>query len=441
MSFSGKLPSDRPLDSDMRAGLLILLLISGVLFPERLVRADVPVPPSVLSPASAAEAWNVIRLATGNVGRLLQEKRFLEIAEQISLCSPSLRLLAQSPVAQEQKQRVDEQTALAFRHVNSIAQAAMAQSGPDAVRVFGELQATLRGLGRAFDDKIVSGEIYQCRTHTDIVSQTDGTRCKLCDAPLIVRRIPYSFIYVETAQPTTKLSLLSDSPLVAGSKTEVRIRLQTLAGTAVIPGDLIIMHAHPVHLYVADAQFGDFHHVQPAATETPGDYVFTFTPGTSGPHRLWADVVPVSTGLQEQPFADIGGQFAPSTPESASNKLTGEAGGLLFHVALARGVGGQVRARQIQYLKLTVTDAARQPITRLEPLMNAYAHLVGIYEDGQTVIRLHPIGGDILRDDVRGGPALGFKIFPPKTGFIRFHCEVKVDGKTLAAPLAIQVTE
>ena len=425
----------------MRAVQLFLLIVGGVSFPASLVRADMPVPPNVLTPASVAEAWNVIRLATGNVGRLLQEKRYPEIAEQISLCSPSLRLLAQSPVAPEQKQMVDEQTALAFRHVNSIAQASMAQIGPDAVRVFGELQATLRGLGRAFDDKVVSGEIYHCRTHTDIVSQFDGARCKLCDVPLIVRRIPYSFIYVETAQPTIKLSLLSDAPLVAGTKTEVRIRLQTLAGKPVKPGDLVVTHAHPVHLYVADVQFGDFHHLQPAAMEPPGEYVFTFTPETNGPHRVWADIVPASTGLQEQPFADLGGSFKPATTEPVASKLTGEAGGLLFHMALARGVGGQVRARQIQYLKLTVTDAALQPVTKLEPFMNAFAHLVGIYDDGQAIVRLHPVGGDIFRDDVRGGPALGFKIFPPKTGFIRFHCEVKVDGKTLAAPLAVQVIE
>jgi hypothetical protein len=91
-------------------------------------------------------------------------------------------------------------------------------------------------------------------------------------------------------------------------------------------------------------------------------------------------------------------------------------------------------------MRLAVTDASGQPVTRLEPFMQAFAHLTGFYDDGTTVLRLHPVGGDILREDLRGGPWLAFRIYPPKTGFIRFFCQVRVDGRLVTAPLGFFIS-
>ena len=82
------------------------------------VMADMPLPPQVTNPLSAAEAWNVIRLATDNVERLVRESRPLEIASQVSLLSPSLRVLGRSPVKAGYEQKVADGTAQAFTLVN-----------------------------------------------------------------------------------------------------------------------------------------------------------------------------------------------------------------------------------------------------------------------------------------------------------------------------------
>jgi hypothetical protein len=71
--------------------------------------------------------------------------------------------------------------------------------------------------------------------------------------------------------------------------------------------------------------------------------------------------------------------------------------------------------------------------------MQAFAHLTGFYDDGKTVLRLHPVGGDILRDDLRGGPWLAFKIHPPQTGFLRLFCQLRVDGRVITVPLGIHI--
>lgn len=404
-------------------------------------RSDVPLPASFLNPGSPAEAWNVIRLATSNVGRLIQENRPSEIVEQIALCSPALRLLAQAPADLESRTKVSELTALAFRHVNSIAQSGMAQSKADAERFFGDLQTVLRDAGRFFDPAIVSGEVYHCRAHPDFTSTDAQARCRKCNEPLTVRRIPYSFIYVQPGQATLKLVVSSTEPLAAGKKADVSLKLQTVAGAPVSPSDLLVIHAQPVHLLVADAALGELQLQHPVVAGKPGEYSFSFVPKGAGPYRIWADVVPVATGLQELPYADLGGEYAAKPATDTSDVLASTSEGFHFQIAFAGGTGSQAHARQIQLMKLNVTDSNGQPVQRLEPFMNAFAHVTGFYDDHQTVLRLHPTGGDILRDDVRGGPMLGFKIFPPRAGFVRFFCQVRIDGRMITAPFSVNIAE
>ena len=88
--------------------------------------ADVPVPARLLNPTSVEEAWNVIRLATANVERLLVEQRLDEVTGQMVLCSPAIRLLAKHGVALEKQAEMDANTALAFSRINLVARESMA---------------------------------------------------------------------------------------------------------------------------------------------------------------------------------------------------------------------------------------------------------------------------------------------------------------------------
>ena len=57
----------------------------------------------------------------------------------------------------------------------------------------------------------------------------------------------------------------------------------------------------------------------------------------------------------------------------------------------------------------------------------------------QTQTILHPGGGDVLHQDLRGGLALSFAFYPPKAGFIRLYCQVGVGGRMLFAPFNVNV--
>ena len=70
----------------------LLIVISLCLISSSRVAADPVTPGNILEPKTPVEAWNVIRLATKNVERLLEENRLEEIPVQASYCSPSLRV-------------------------------------------------------------------------------------------------------------------------------------------------------------------------------------------------------------------------------------------------------------------------------------------------------------------------------------------------------------
>ena len=81
----------------------------------------------------------------------------------------------------------------------------------------------------------------------------------------------------------------------------------------------------------------------------------------------------------------------------------------------------------------------------LEPFRNAFAHITAFYSDSEsvfeTILQLHPEGGDIIQDDLRGGPSLAFKIYSPQAGLLRLFCEVQLSGEKILAPFHIRVME
>lgn len=431
--------------SSIRAGNLVRgarsFIVPLILLVARGASGDVAVPQRVLNPVSAAEAWNVIRLAAGNVDRLLNEQRPLEIAEQISLCSPALRVLARHLVKPGSPSGADDVTTRAYRAVNLMARESMADNLVGAQNVFVEFKKCLNEMERDFDPSVVKSEIYSCPDHPDTLSTEAGTKCDRCGRTLQVRRIPYSFIYVKPDKPSLKLSAHLDAPLQAGREARGRIRLKTVEGRPVAVSDLLVTHSLPIHLLIIGPDERDFHHRAPVATATDGEFEFSFTPALPGPYRVWAGVVPAATGLQEYPFADLPtGREAP--PGRDENEVfAGIAGGLRFQLSIVAGQGFGARAGRIQMIRIDIADADGRLVQRLEPLMNAFAHLTGFYADGEAVIQIHPTGGDILREDLRGGPTLAFKFFAPRSGLLKLYCQVRVDGREIVVPFAINVRD
>ncbi len=405
------------------------------------LRADLPLPERLLNPRSPAEAWNVLRLALDNSARLVQEKRAEEVAGHIVLCSPALRLLAAHGAPFEHKTLADAQSALAFSMVNLIARASMAGNLTAVDDALTRLRTALEALSQAYEADWTRSEIFACPDHPENVAESAGGACPQCQRPLVARRVPYSFVYVEQTQPALRVEAVADAPLQAGKKTAITLKLSHANGTPAAPSDLLVNHASTLHLLLCDATLQDFHHVVPVAGQTPGEYRAEFTPARAGSYHLWTGVVPAGTALQEYHLTQLPSVVGDPGPVGLENQKTSvEVGGFRFHLSFHQAM--QARAGRTQLMRIEVTEAANgEPVKRLEPFLNAFSHVTAIHPDRAEVFQLHPAGGDILREDLRGGPYLAFKFFAPRPSLLRIFCEVKIDGRRIVAPLAIKIAE
>lgn len=407
-----------------------------MLAPEHTLRADAALPSNVLDPQTASEAWNVIRLATANVTQLLEEKRMLEIPLQISLCSPALRTLTRlAPSTQQSTREKQQEQGIAL--ISSLVRASQAKDHVMATEAFSALLTLLSEIAKDYDQRVVRAEIYICPMHPEFVSVESTSPCDKCGMNLVARRIPHSFIYVAPGRPSITMEVTAETKLEVGRQIDAKIRLRKHNGAPVLLADLLVMHTQPIHLLIVDPSLGDYRHEHPKPTEKPGEYAFSFTPFKRGPYRLWADLVPVATAVQEYAVANFPSAARGEAIAGKADRFSSSAGGLDFRLIFADEK--TPRARQITLMKVTVKESDARAVTRLEPVMNAFAHLVGFYEDYATVVHLHPAGGEILNQDLRGGPTMTFKFYPPKPGFVRLYCQVQVDGKAIFAPFSLNV--
>jgi hypothetical protein len=438
---------------------LAVLALCAAAFP---ARADVALPANMTNPPTVVEAWNILHLATANVDNLVSEPRLAEVSVQVSLCTPALRKLTAQPDAPDQQAKFAELTQRGLLSLSSLVQACNAGNQKEARTQLGRFRAVLDELKPMFDAKTAAGAVYFCAMHPEVTSEGAYTPCTKCGMKLFPRRIPHSFVFVPPGEATLKMEMTPDLKLTAGQTARVKFKLLRRDGVPVMQRDLITMHTQPIHLLIVDDALQDYHHEHPLPTafsQEPegyektrgnvcgpaprgsGEYEFTFTPRSAGAYRVFADVVPIDTGIQEYVRAELPGAATGAPGVARSEKREAVVDGMTLRLAVMDQRHVPLRARQTRALQITVTDKEGQPMTRLEPFMNAFAHLVGFYEDGRTVVHLHPEGGDVLRTDVRGGPFLNFRFHPSKAGYLRLFCQLQVDGRSVMVPVGVGIQE
>jgi len=402
--------------------------------------ADIAVPQRMLEPATPAEAWNVIRLASANVERLIREERPLEITPQISLLSPALRHLARSTVKDGHQAALETHASQAFALVNLIAQAGMSENVGALAPAFAKLKKEIDAIAEGFDPAVVKSELYHCPADPNQVSDSADGKCPQCQADLVPRRIPYSFIHARVERNSTTLALTSATTAQPGNNLRLKLLLKHRDGSPLLEKDLVPMHTEPLQVLITGPQGSDFVHATPVASkDTPGMWECDYTPQLPGKHRIRAGLTPYATGLPEFPSAEleVAGEIAAAAEPVESMRAT--VSGYHFSLNVAGTKGRQLRAGQLQVLQLHVADAENRPVSSLEPFLQAFAHINAFDTATDTVLQLHPTGGDILRDDVRGGPALAFKIYSPHAALLRLYVEVQISGQRLTVPMIVRI--
>ena len=228
------------------------------------------------------------------------------------------------------------------------------------------------------------------------------------------------------------------SPLVVGQRADLKIRLTRNDGSPVSLADLVEMHTKKIHLLINDRSLSDYHHEHPTPTDVPGEYAFSFTPAKPGPYRIWADVVPAASSIQEYVSGDIPATAAPEALSNRETVWTTVVNGRTYELTL-NSANQAIHVGQTVIGTISVTDSDGKPFVALEPVMGAFAHIVGFNEDLKTVIHIHPYSKEPTGPTDRAGPVFAFKFCAPQPGFYRLYGQVQIGGVSQFAPFGVTI--
>lgn len=231
------------------------------------------------------------------------------------------------------------------------------------------------------------------------------------------------------------------APLAAGQRSEVKLKFaRKKDGAPIAAEDLRIVHTERIHLLIIDESLSDYHHEHPLPTDVPGEYTFAFTPRQPGPYRVFADLVPVASKVQEYAVCDLPAPTAGEPLRERAERSSAVAEGLGYELRwILKGAPG-IRPKEPVRAEIRVADEKGEPFRALEPVMGTYAHIVAFHEDRQTVLHIHPSGGvEPQQPTDRGGPSFKFTFYAPKPGFYRLYSQVQVGGVSRFAPFGLAV--
>ena len=150
---------------------------------------------------------------------------------------------------------------------------------------------------------------------------------------------------------------------------------------------------------------------------------------------MFADFVPVPTGRSLYTGADlsVAGEVV-ETPVAFS--WSAEVDGYRFQLTPA----APIRAGQPADLVFTVLAPDNGPVP-LEPVMDAYAHLVAFDQAHSGFAHLHPVEAALTPFADPTKPVLNFKITIPDAGIYVIWAQVKLAGREVFAPFWFEVAE
>jgi len=247
------------------------------------------------------------------------------------------------------------------------------------------------------------------------------------------------FIPVVAVRSPVKLTLKTVATPRSGQELRITLTLFTAAGKPIAPEDLLVMHAKKLHLLIADPTLNDYQHVHPEPTRRAGEWSFSFTPQHGGTYRIFADFTPAATARSLYANTDLVVAGAtPGTEELAAASApswSAERSGYRFTLEPA---SLPVRARQVADLKFSVKkiDGGVVP---LEPVMEAYAHLVAFDAKRSGFAHLHPMETDLSRRPDATQPKLAFKITIPEAGRYVIWAQVNLAGSEVFVPFWFDV--
>ena len=276
--------------------------------------------------------------------------------------------------------------------------------------------------------------LWSCPMHQELMKTAAGN-CPICGMPL-------EPIYVTqpqlTENPIIGAEIVADRPLEVGKRADLRIRLFFFdKNEPVALSDLEETHTQKIHLLISNITETDYHHEHPEPAGD-GEYAFSFTPQRPATYRVWADLRPVRTHVQQYSVANVPSSTwrQAKLPGKEAENRRAEIDGYKFELSFEKDV---IHERDTVAGKLRVTDPDGQPCRKLGVVMGAFGHFVGFGDEFVTVLHLHPTGPPITDPEARSGPELPFYFRSNKTGLFRLFAQVKIEGKDFFPRFVLRV--
>lgn len=243
------------------------------------------------------------------------------------------------------------------------------------------------------------------------------------------------FIPVVAARSPVELTLKTDGEPALGRETRFTLMFRTAGGKPIGPEDLAVAHTSKLHLLIVDPTLSDYQHIHPEPGRRAGEWVFTLRPQRAGQYRVFADFVPVATqrGLYASVDFTVPGAVARVTRTPTTSLQSGR-----FRYDL--DVPPLWRANVPVELTFRIESVAAQktPVP-LEPVMDAFAHLVTFDEARSGFAHLHPKEIDLSQPPDPFKPELHFQVAIPQAGRYVIWAQVKVGGEETFVPFWIDV--
>jgi len=242
------------------------------------------------------------------------------------------------------------------------------------------------------------------------------------------------FIPVVAVASPIAMDVRTATPATAGELVRATATLRTSGGKPIGPNDLLVVHTERLHLLIADPSLADYQHVHPRPGRTAGEWEFEFAPQKGGVYRVFADFTPAATSRGLYASADL------SVAGEGTDARAGEGAGETGYVFTLKPATEAMVARVPMDLRFEVVRADGGAVP-LEPVMDAYAHLVAFDEARSGFAHLHPVEADPAWKPDAVRPVLNFKITIPTAGRYVVWAQVNLGGREEFVPFWFDVVE
>jgi hypothetical protein len=219
---------------------------------------------------------------------------------------------------------------------------------------------------------------------------------------------------------------VADRQLPADPKAPLRFRILGPDGAPVT--SYTTEHGKQLHLIAVRRDFSRYQHVHPRL-DAGGTWSVPLDLTAAGAYRVYADFTPAgrAEGLTLGADVSVAGDYEPQ-PLPAESR-TAEVDGYTVTVA------GDLVAGQESQLTLSVSRRG-EPVTDLQPYLEAYGHLVALRDRDLAYLHVHPEGspGDGVTPS---GPDVTFAAAVPSEGSYRLFLDFRHGNRVRTAEFTL----